>query len=124
MTTQILELAIKFISPTTAIFNLLEENRKLKDGALIVTSNAIYETSLYCRYLELFLKRDLEREAQVAKCWSEAAIQMRHLDKKFASICDNKSEYWINPDNYTKDDVLKLGIGLKSVRQAYRKILN
>lgn len=124
MTTQILDVAIKLL-PFMPIFpNLFKENRELKDGALRVALNALDETSLYCRDLGLSLKRDFDREAQVAKCWSEAAIQMRHLNKKFASICYNKSEYWTNPDSYTKEQVLELGIGLKSVRQTYRKILN
>jgi hypothetical protein len=66
----------------------------------------------------------MDREAQLAKYWSAAAIPMRHFDDQLASICDHKSEYWINPDNYTDEQVTNLGIELGEVRHAYRKMLS
>jgi hypothetical protein len=123
MTTQVL-VCIKPVDLAFRIINLLKEKKKLKDGALRTAANALNDTYLYCRYLKVFSKRDFRKETRLAKYWSTTAIQMRHIDKKFATICDKMSEYWVNPDNHTKKDVSDFGIGLKSVRQAYRKILN
>ncbi len=106
------------------IATLPKEKRELKDRALRAISNALYETYLYYRDLEKGSQKNLEREALLAKFWSAAAIPMRHFDTNLASKCDLKSEYWINPDNYSQSDIKELGIGLYDVRQAYRKMLH
>lgn len=49
---------------------------------------------------------------------------MRHFDEQLSNICEHKSEYWVNPNNYNDDDIEELGIGLDDVRQAYRKMLS
>lgn len=48
---------------------------------------------------------------------------MRHFDEHLSNVCDHKSEYWVNPDNYQQEDIKELGIELNDVRQAYRKML-
>lgn len=110
----------KLLSP---IMNLSKDRRELKDSALRAISTALDETYLYYRDLDKGKARNLEREALLAKYWSAAAIPMRHLDNHLAFICDEKSEYWINPEQYDSEKIKQLGIGLQDVRQAYRKLL-
>jgi len=105
------------------ISTLSKDRRELKDTALRAISNALDETFLYYRDIENGTARNLEREALLSKYWSAAAIPMRHFDEHLSNICDQKSEYWINPNNYKDHDIKKLGIGLNDVRQAYRKLL-
>lgn len=59
----------------------------------------------------------------LVKYWSAAGISLRHFDQDLARRCDDKAEYWVNPENYKQDDIEKLGISLESVRQAYKKML-
>jgi hypothetical protein len=106
------------------IATLSKDRRELKDTALRAISNALDETFLYYRDINNGSQRNLEREALLSKYWSAAAIPMRHFDEGLSNICEHKSEYWVNPNNYYDNDIEQLGIGLDDVRQAYRKILS
>ena len=115
----VLDRIINLLGP---IATLSKDRRELKDSALRAISTALNETYLY--YRDLGSKsRDPDREAMLVKYWSAAAIPLRHFDDELAGVCELKSEYWVNPENYTDEEVKKLGIELDSVRQAYRKML-
>jgi len=105
------------------IATLSKDKRELKDSALRAISNALDETFIYYRDLEKGAKRSLEREELLVKYWSAAAIPMRHFDANLSQLCDIKSEFWINPDRYSGNEIKELGIGLNDVRVAYRKLL-
>ncbi|MBK8044835.1 MAG: hypothetical protein IPK21_20610 [Haliscomenobacter sp.] len=100
-----------------------KERSQMKDEALRAISHARNETYLYYRDIEHGHLPNRDKEAMLVKYWSAAAISLRHFDQRLANICDNKAEYWVNPDNYNSADIENLGIGLDSVRQAYRKML-
>lgn len=100
-----------------------KERSNMKDDALRAISHALNETYLYYRDIELGYLRNRDKEAMLVRYWSAAAISLRHFDKTLANKCDNKAEYWVNPDNYNTANIEELGIGLDSVRQAYRKML-
>ncbi len=101
-----------------------KERRELRDNALRAILIALDETYLYYRDQELGKGRSMDREAQLVRYWSAAAIPMRHVSPDLAKRCDMKAEYWLNPDNYSNQKVQDLGIGLESVRNAYRTLLH
>jgi hypothetical protein len=105
------------------IIEYKHEQRQLADNALRSISFALDETYLYYAELESGQPRNDERERQLSKYWSAAAIPMRHLDKELAEKCDLKSEYWINPDNWSDIKIEEVGISLGKVRGHYRKLL-
>lgn len=100
-----------------------KERSQMKDEALRAINHALDETSLYYRDIGHGHLQNRDREAMLVKYWSAAAISLRHFDPDLAWRCDNKAEYWVNPENYSDDDIKDLGIGLESVRQAYKKML-
>lgn len=107
------------------IATLSKEQRELKDMALNSISTALKETYIYYRDVEKgqsFNKED--KEAMLVNYWAAAAIPIRHFDQELALQCQQKSEYWINPNSYTNDDVKRLGISLDDVRRAYHKLLS
>lgn len=120
MLNEIIEGLSKILGP---IATANKERSQMKDEALRAISHALNETYLYYRDIEHGHLPNRDREAMLVKYWSAAAISLRHFDKNLANRCDNKAEYWVNPDNYNSADIEKLGIGLESVRQAYRKML-
>lgn len=120
MISQVIEGVVKILGP---VATLSKDRRELKDSALRAISTALDETYLYYRDLDKGILRNMEREAQLAKYWSAAAIPMRHFDEQLANICDYKSEYWVNPEHYNNEQITALGIELGEVRQAYRKML-
>jgi hypothetical protein len=121
MIKEILDGLSKILGP---IATLSKDRRELKDSAFRAISNALDETFLYYRDINNGGQRNLEREALLSKYWSAAAIPMRHFDEQLSNICEHKSEYWVNPDNYDDNDIEQLGIRLDDVRQAYRKMLS
>jgi hypothetical protein len=85
---------------------------------------ALHETYVYCRGIENGGSRDPDMEAQLAHYWAAAAIPVRKLNGELAARCDRKSEYWINPERYSDQDLQDLGIELRSVRQEYQELLS
>ena len=120
MILEVIEGIVNLLGP---VATLTKERRELKDSALRAISTALDETYLYFRDLGKGSNRNLDRESQLTKYWSAAAIPMRHFDENLADICDKKAEYWVNPENYSNEEISELGIELGEVRQAYRKML-
>jgi hypothetical protein len=103
--------------------NYFKNQRDLRDNALRTISIAINETYLYYGGLDRGKSRDYDIEAQLSKYWSAAAIPIRHVDAEFAQICEQKSEYWVNPDGWGEDRIKEVGIQLGKVRQRYRDLI-
>lgn len=112
----------KLIALLGPIANLSKEKRELKDNALRSVSTALRETQLYYRDLGKGKERSMDIEAQLAKYWSAAAIPLRHIDEELAMVCEHKAEYWVNPEQWSDEEIVRLGIKLEDVVQAYRNI--
>jgi hypothetical protein len=65
----------------------------------------------------------LDTEAQLVRYWSAAAIPLRHIDEELAAICDQKADYWLNPEQWSEEDVVKFGIKLDDVAGTYQKLV-
>jgi hypothetical protein len=100
-----------------------KDKRDLRDNALRAISHALNETYLYYRDLDKGKKRNLDTEAQLSRYWSAAAIPLRYIDENLASICDHKSDYWINPESWDQEKIQRFKIDLKEVREQYRHLL-
>jgi hypothetical protein len=120
MLNEILQGLINILGP---IATASKERSQMKDEALRAISHALDETYLYYRDIGHGRLQNRDREAMLVKYWSAAGISLRHFDQDLARRCDDKAEYWVNPENYNDEDINKLGIGLESVRQAYKKML-
>ena len=119
MISEILDKLIKLLGP---IATVSQERKNEKDFALRTISNALIETHFYYKELNQSSgKRDQEREKLLVKYWSAAAIPIRRFDIELSNICDEKSLYWINPDNYDSDKIKSLGIDLENIKKAYLK---
>ena len=116
----VVERLIGLLSP---IAQLQKDKRELADKALTAISRALNETFLYYRDIEAGQTINAQREAQLVRLWSAAAIPLRHIDPELANICEHKAEYWINPRSWRHQQVEQLGIGLESVRDRYREML-
>ena len=120
MLNEILDGLSKILGP---IATASKERSQMKDEALRAISHALDETYLYYRDRDHGRLQNRDKEAMLVKYWSAAAISLRHFDEQLARRCDNKAEYWVNPENYSNEDIQNLEIGLDGVRQAYRKML-
>lgn len=100
-----------------------KDNREMRDNALRAISHALNETYIYYRGLDRGEERNLEIEDQLSRYWAAAAIPIRNLDSELAMICEHKSEYWLNPEQWTSEQVSEFGIELERVRDNYRNLL-
>jgi len=112
----------KLIGLLGPIATLSKDKRDLKDNALRAISTALTETKLYYRDRQSGKPRNLEVEAQLAKYWAAAAIPLRHIDEELAMTCEYKADFWTGPDNWTTEEVERMGIKLEDVSKAYRNI--
>lgn len=116
------QIIAKLCDALPIIRDIRKDNRELADNALRSISHALTETYLY--YSRLARKgRDRDNEEQLARYWAAAAIPLRHIDRELAIICENKAEYWLNPESYAAEDIERYGIGLDQVRRRYRECL-
>ena len=114
----------KLISLIPAFENASNLRRELKDNALRSISHALNETCIYYSGLERGQGREMDIEAQLSRYWAAAAIPLRHIDVALAEACEYKSEYWLNPEKWSPEKIVELGIGLEKVRNQYRAIIN
>lgn len=112
----------KLINLLGPIATLSKDKRELKDNALRAISTALTETKLYYRDRQSGKPRNMDTEAQLAKYWAAAAIPLRHIDQDLAMTCEHKADFWTGPDNWTSEEVEKVGIKLEDVTKAYRSI--
>ena len=97
--------------------------REIKDNALRAISHALNETYLYYSSLDKGKTRNEDIEKQLSNYWAAAAIPLRHLDEDLAMTCELKAEYWVNPDNWTDEQIHEHGIELGKLRNKYRRML-
>jgi hypothetical protein len=112
----------KLVGLLGPIATLSRDRRELKDSALRAISTALLETKLYYRDQTSGKARNMDVEAQLSKYWAAAAIPLRHIDEELAMTCEYKADFWTQPDNWSDEDVRRVGIKLGDVSDAYRKI--
>lgn len=106
------------------LMRLSKERREVKDAGLRAVSEAVNETYLYHQRVSRGQARDFDAEALLSRAWAAAAIAIRHVDSAFADLCEMKSEYWINPENWSRERIVESDIRLVDVRDRYRKLLS
>lgn len=113
----------KLVSLIRPIQNLPHDKRAIKDNALRVISHTLNETYLYYRDFYKDRQRDLGIEKQLSNYWAAAAIPLRHIDQDLAMTCEYKAEFWVNPENWTNEQIQELCIALDDLRKKYRNML-
>lgn len=113
----------RLVSLLGPIATMTKDKRDLQDNALRAISFALQETKIYYRDLEVGKERSQETENQLVKYWSAAAIPLRHIDRELAINCEDKAEYWINPERFSNEDIKEMGIRLTDLSAAYRKLV-
>ena len=97
------------------ITNLSKDKRELKQQALSLISSALNETCLYLNRRKS-QSRNLDMEENLSRLWANAAIPIANFDKELATICQYKSDYWINPETWSQEEINSFGIRLTEVK--------
>ena len=86
-----------------------------RDAALDSIYMACTETKIYAIDYDRTRCRNIDKERDLARLWKKASIKVRHFDGLLADICYYKGEYWLDPEHWNQDDVLRLKIDLDKV---------
>jgi len=85
-------------------FNSHEKYREeLKVAISHEIREAITETEIYLTSVNRNQKRDFDREATLARKWSQVAAEVAPKDERISSVCLGLSRYWANTPNSPTD---------------------
>ncbi|BBE76902.1 MULTISPECIES: hypothetical protein [Phytobacter] len=100
----------------SALQTFLYKRSDLNSNAIESLSKAIFEVEKYYRDLRIGEAESRERETAIAEFWRAAAEPVRRVDRDFASICERKVYYWLNPSQYSREEVLAFEMSLEGVK--------
>ena len=103
------------------------ENQQLKaedrEKALSLVRTALLETKLYVSRIDNDYSEDKEEEKRLSSLWSEASQYARKIDPDLARRLHEKSNYWLNPENYSIEDAFDAGIRLERIDAELKEAL-
>lgn len=110
------------------LLRTMREDRAQKsahqDLALSALMTATMETRLYLdRAGKGRRKRVRSDEERLVRLWAAAAVPLRHFNKDLAERCTMKADFWLNPENYSEEDIARLRIGIDEVYREARELL-
>lgn len=100
-----------------------EHSDAQKDLALTAIISVTNETKIYIQKVQKTGTTDRSTEEKLSRMWAATAIPLRHFDRDLSSRCLVKSEYWLNPDNYSAPDIAKFRIGIEQVYRDAKNLL-
>ena len=114
-----LEALIGLLQVLGELFKDASKRRRLQDdrGQVAVEAilRAINETKLYLSALVRGSRRDMDREGDLSRYWTDVAAKLRGIDEDLAQRCRLKGEYWTDPDKWDKHQLEKARILLTQV---------
>jgi hypothetical protein len=118
---RIIDSALKFLG---LVHQGQMQYQKGYDEALGPLYDALNETQIYIAELHRGDKPNREKEADLSRRWRLASRKLRPIDRKLAEICFHKGTYWINPEEWSQDDIQKANIGINKVCKLAKEMLN
>ena len=119
--------AIGVFDRTLSVLGLIRDGKRKRDErtdqALFALYAALVETRAYVDELRKGKRRVHEKEITLAKLWDDASVPLRYIDRKLADRCFLKGSYWLEPDTWDQEKVMRSGIELNAVFEATRQLL-
>lgn len=114
--------SIKFgLSEVKELFNKAEKRKQKSYLAIETVYKAANETSTFLAKC----KRKTEApNTELSNIWIEAASKVRELDSELYTRLLAKSEYWANPEEWTKDKIEEYNISLESIKNDCKAIID
>ena len=93
------------------------------DAALAAIYAAANETKLYIRSTQRTGKSNRQKEEELSRLWTSAAVPIRHFNRDLAERCLMKGRYWVDPASWTVEQIVLFRIGIDEVFEAARELL-
>lgn len=91
--------------------------------ALLSVYLAANETKAYLATMKRRKSPDRERERNLSRLWSEAAVELRKLEPDLARRCLLTGDYWADPTEWSEQALQEARITLKEVYERARELL-
>lgn len=91
--------------------------------ALLAVYVASSETKSYVMGLKQRKSPDREREAKLSRLWSEAAVELRHIDRDLADKCLLHSDFLAEAMQWSDSEIDQARNSIKDVFEQARELL-
>jgi len=121
------DVASVLLSPLLSLLGTFQKERhykdEKKDSALLAISNALTETKKYIEFNNGEKCADREQEYKLSQLWADAAVKSRYAAGDLAQRLQDKSLYWADNFEWSRDEVLERKIDLESVEKQVQELL-
>lgn len=97
-----------------------KQKRELTISKLEALSNLLIDNRAYLRDFAHQGIKDAQKELELAKEWRRVGLLFQDISHELSEICEQKSDYWIYSDRYTKQKVNELGITIRNLEHKLR----
>ena len=97
-----------------------KQKRELTISKLEALSNLLIDNRTYLRDFAHQDIKDAQKELELAKEWRRVALLFQDISPELSYLCEQKSDYWIYSDRYTKQKVNELGITIRNLEHKLR----
>lgn len=100
-----------------------DKEKEFQDSALAAIYTAAFETKIYLEEQERARERNRDTEEELVRLWAKAAVPVRRFDADLAERCLLKADLWVNPQDWTEEEISANRIGICQVWEDARKML-
>ena len=116
---------VEYISATTnglweCYLSWSKQKRELTISKLEALSNLLIDNRAYLRDFAHQGIKDDQKELELAKEWRRVGLLFQDISPELSYLCEQKSDYWIYSDRYTKQKVNELGITIRNLEHKLR----
>lgn len=97
-----------------------KQKRELTISKLEALSNLLIDNRAYLRDFAHQGIKDAQKELELAKEGRRVGLLFQDISPELSEICEQKSDYWIYSDRYTKQKVNELGITIRNLEHKLR----
>ena len=97
-----------------------KQKRELTISKLEALSNLLIDNRAYLRDFAHQGIKDAQKELELAKEWRRVGLLFQDISPELSYLCEQKSDYWIYSDRYTKQKVNELGITIRNLDHKLR----
>ena len=100
---------------TASVFG--KEKRELVERALKAINIAANQTTIYLVAVQKGSKQNVNEESRLSSLWVEAGASLHSLNPDLSARCITKSEFWANPEQWSKKEISDARINLDTIRR-------
>lgn len=97
-----------------------KQKRELTISKLEALSNLLIDNRAYLRDFAHQGIKDAQKELELAKECRRVGLLFQDISPELSYLCEQKSDYWIYSDRYTKQKVNELGITIRNLEHKLR----